>query len=140
MLVERIIHFRTSIFPPLPNEAEELVNEGMYGKAVCQFLERELPQRGFEVIRYVAEDWGWWIEVENSVKSLELAIYSGGHDISEMDYAILLDIRKPSFFSLKKMKRVSRETEMKSLQSALEDLISSTPNVKLMSITEEFPF
>jgi len=140
MLVERIIHIQTSIFLPLPNEEDELVNEGTYGKALCLFLERKLPDSGFNVTRYLAEDWGWWVEIDNSVKPLELAIYYSDNDTTEKDYALLLDVRKPSFFSFKKFKRLSREEDINSLQTSLEMLMSSTDGIKVVGISEEFPF
>ena len=140
MLVERIIHIQTSIFLPLPNEEDELVNEGAYGKAFCLFLERKLPESGFSVTRYLAEDWGWWVEIDNSVKPLELAIYYSDNDTTEKDYALLLDVRKPSFFSFKKFKRLSREEDINALQTSLEMLMSSTDGIKVVGISEEFPF
>ena len=34
------IHIRSSKFPILPGEKEELVNDGMYGKALAEYLRK----------------------------------------------------------------------------------------------------
>jgi len=42
------IHIRSEQFPILPGEEEELVNEGMYGKALVTYLQEHLTDRGYE--------------------------------------------------------------------------------------------
>ena len=107
---------------------------------MCQFLQNKLPEYGFQVQDYYAEDWGWLVIIENPIKALELGIYHKHYSEDKRDYAILMDVRKPSFFSFKKLKKVSREAEMKSLQTSLEDLITSTLKVNIIGISDAFPF
>ena len=44
MIQGTCLEIHTKKFPILPDEKEEIVNEGMYGKALCQYLEKELPK------------------------------------------------------------------------------------------------
>ncbi len=41
----------------MPGEDDELVNEGMYGKACSQYLQANLACRGYSVPFVVCEDW-----------------------------------------------------------------------------------
>jgi hypothetical protein len=50
---------RSSKFPILPSEKEELVNEGMYGKALAVFLQAQRTDRGYDAPFVCCEDWGW---------------------------------------------------------------------------------
>jgi len=63
MISKTCIEIHTDKFPILSEEEDEVVNEGMYGKALCKYLDNELPLVGVEVVRFQSEDWGWWIEV-----------------------------------------------------------------------------
>ncbi len=52
-----------SRFGILPGEREELVNDGMWGKALAVYLQEKLRERGWDVPLVCCEDWGWWVEV-----------------------------------------------------------------------------
>lgn len=49
MFEEEFIHIKTTEFLVLPNETEEFVNEGMYGKALSGYLSEELKTLQTEV-------------------------------------------------------------------------------------------
>jgi hypothetical protein len=53
--MEKFIHIRSAKFPILPGEKEELVNEGMYGKALAQYLQEKLRERGYDAPSSVAK-------------------------------------------------------------------------------------
>jgi hypothetical protein len=44
--MDRFILIRSTKFPVLPGEKEELVNEGTYGKALAGYLQKKLKERG----------------------------------------------------------------------------------------------
>jgi len=50
MIPESCLLIETCKFPILPGEDQEIVNEGMYGKAFCQYLESALPLAGVRVV------------------------------------------------------------------------------------------
>jgi hypothetical protein len=55
----KFIHIRSSKFPILPGEKEELVNNGMYGKALAEYLQAKLRNRGYDAPFVCCEDWSW---------------------------------------------------------------------------------
>lgn len=70
------IVLETDKFPVLPGEDSEVVNEGMYGKALCIYLQNELPKFGVTVELYCAEDWGWYLGVIDNDFKMGLGIFS----------------------------------------------------------------
>ena len=72
------IEFSSPAFPPC-KEDEELVNhEIMHGYALARSVADHLSRHGFEVLRMVAEDWGWWCQIRNN--GYELSYGCGSHD------------------------------------------------------------
>jgi len=61
--MNKFIHIRSAKFPVLLGEKEELVNEGMYGKALAEYLQAKLRDRGYDAPFICCEDWGWWVEL-----------------------------------------------------------------------------
>src|ERR1041385_7206115 len=74
---DQFIHIRSPKFPVLPGEDEELVNEGMYGKALAEYLQTKLKQRGYDAPFIACEDWGWWIELKTAPFVFGVCIYCG---------------------------------------------------------------
>jgi hypothetical protein len=75
VFMEKFIHVRSAKFPILPGEEEELVNEGMYGKALAEYLQEKLRARGYLVPFYCCEDWGWWVELKDAPFTFGVRIY-----------------------------------------------------------------
>lgn len=65
---------RTKKFPPMPGEADELINEGLYGKALGLHLRKELAARGIETEEPAVEDWGWYLNVRDAPVSSFIGI------------------------------------------------------------------
>ncbi|WP_287372537.1 hypothetical protein [Oceanithermus sp.] len=62
MSLERVWSFASDAFAPAPDEAE-LVNPGLGGHGLAEFLARGLAGLGAKVNRPVPEDWGWRLEL-----------------------------------------------------------------------------
>ena len=58
MAMAGFIHVKSSKFPILSGEKEELVNDGTYGKALAEYLRVKLMERGYSVPFGCCEDWG----------------------------------------------------------------------------------
>ena len=58
MSMDEFIHIRSRKFPVLPGEREELINDGLYGRAVAQYLQAKLGERGYDAPFFCCEDWG----------------------------------------------------------------------------------
>ena len=67
----------------MPGEDDELVNEGMDGKACAQYLQSNLSSRGYSVPLFVCEDWEWWVEVQGLDFTCGLGVY--GMQIDDSD-------------------------------------------------------
>jgi hypothetical protein len=84
--MDKFIHIRSPKFPILPGEKDELVNEGMYGKAVAAYLQVKLRDRGYEVPFFCCEDWGWWVELKNAPFGFGVCIYCGPGRDGPLDF------------------------------------------------------
>src|SRR5437899_6119981 len=68
------VEFRSSKFPPYEGE-EEMINPGLWGKRLAEYLVQKLAERQIKTAEIIAEDWGWYIQVEN--EGFRLAICCG---------------------------------------------------------------
>jgi hypothetical protein len=85
--MDKYIHIRSAKFPILPGEEEQLVNPGMYGKALAEYLRERLNQRGYDGPFVCCEDWGWWVELKGAPFTFGVCIYcdSEGHRDGPLD-------------------------------------------------------
>ena len=79
------IRVRSPKFTILPGEEKELVNQGVYGKALCEYLTDKLRNRGYEVPFYCCEDWGWWVELSGFLFAFGVCIYGTELEGGQLD-------------------------------------------------------
>jgi len=77
------IEFSSTAFPPCAEDNELVNHETMHGYALARYIADSLPRHDFALARTVAEDWGWWCEVENDGFTLA---YACGTQGSEEDF------------------------------------------------------
>lgn len=82
------LHIRSTRFPVLPGEDAELVNEGMYGKALAEYLNEHLSARGYQTLGLCCEDWGWWIGLSGFPFPFGVCIYGQKGDDGQLDLSI----------------------------------------------------
>ena len=58
------VEFRSSKFPPCEGEQEQ-INPGLWGKRLAEYFVRKLSEKGIKTEEIIAEDWGWYIPVQN---------------------------------------------------------------------------
>ena len=80
------IQIKASKFPVLPGEREELVNDGMYGKALAQYLQAKLVDLGYNAPFICCEDWGWWVELRGAPFVFGVCIYSRVGEDGPVDF------------------------------------------------------
>lgn len=68
-------HIHAPKFCVLAGEADELLNEGIYGKALSLYLQQQLTARGYDVPWIGSEDWGWCVSLDHPHFDLLLAVY-----------------------------------------------------------------
>ena len=135
------IEIRTMKFPILPDEDEEIINDGMYGKALCLYLEDQLPRIGLKAQPGIAEDWGWWIEVEENEFILGLQIYSNINDQGQPDrYAIMSTKNDRMICSWSKFRKIDISANVLSVMSKPESLFSKYTEILSIKRHDEFPF
>ncbi len=66
------VEFRSRKFPPYEGE-EEQINPGLWGKRLAEYLVQKLSERGIKTEKIVAEDWGYYIPVQNQSEITELS-------------------------------------------------------------------
>lgn len=131
----------TGKFPPLPGEDEEIVNPGMYGKALCLYLEQELPHRGINVPFFCNEDWGWWLELDHGGFKMALCIYSWPEGESvPTKYLITPSIQHGKKWSWSKFKRIDLSRGVLDVIDCLELLFREDPGVSTVTRYDDFPF
>src|SRR5690606_37710280 len=81
--MSKFIHIRSDKFPVLPGEEDEVVNEGMYGKALALYLQSKLTERGYKAGFVVAEDWGWWVDIDGPPFTFGVCIYASPDGTNE---------------------------------------------------------
>ena len=76
MISQSCLLIETKKFPVLEGEKEELVNEGMYGKALFNHFQEKLPLVGIQLPFFCYEYWGWWLQTERNGFRMGLCIYA----------------------------------------------------------------
>lgn len=141
MIPRSCVVIETEKFPALPGEDEEIVNPGTYGRALCEYLEKKLPQFGIEVPFFCCEDWGWWLEVVVENFKMGLCIYSNPEDqIQPRKYAILPSIKSEKEWSWRKFRWIDRSQDVLNIMNYLDQIFQRDPEIRALSRHDDYPF
>jgi hypothetical protein len=137
--MEKFIHIRSDRFLPLPGEEEEMVNEGMYGKALALFLREALEKRGYEAPFHCAEDWGWWVELKGFPFAFGVCIYSGDGNAEVMEYALADGAVADRKWSWRKFAFIETRSHAETLIRDLLSIVEDHDGMVLIGVSEAFP-
>ena len=141
MIPQSCLLIETKKFPIMPGEDQEIVNERMYGKALCLYLESVLPGAGLKVPSYCAEDWGWWLEVERGAFKMGLCIYSDPEAEKDPErYAILPSVQKAKKWSWSKFKSIDNSTDVLEVVAIVERVLKSDKDIPVVTRHDDYPF
>ncbi|MRR50404.1 MAG: hypothetical protein EG825_05735 [Rhodocyclaceae bacterium] len=141
MIPQSCLLIETKKFPVMPGEDEEIVNERMYGKALCQYLESVLPAAGLKVPSYCAEDWGWWLEVERGAFKMGLCIYSDPEAEKDPErYAILPSIQQAKKWSWSKFRNIDHSMDVLDVVAVVERVLKSDSEISTVTRHDDYPF
>jgi len=70
----------------MENESDELNNDGIYGKALAEYLQMHLGELNYAVPWIACEDWGWYVPAEIDRFRMGICVY--GFPRSEDEKAI----------------------------------------------------
>ena len=118
------VEFRSNRFPALDGE-EKLINPGLWGKQLADFLRAGLRGQGFETGEPVAEDWGWFVPVAN--KSFRLGIGCGRYE--EYDNGFLCFIEPHTPFVRKFLRKIDSRERILSLQQAIDKVLAESEGI-----------
>jgi hypothetical protein len=129
--VKTQFEFRSSKFPAYEGE-EEQINPGLWGKRLAEYLVQKLAEKGIATEEMVAEDWGWWVPVQNEGFTLAICC---GHQNGDDDQ--FLCFTSPSTPIVKKFfKKVDATAQLARLTEALQQILASDPEIKDLVWTE----
>jgi hypothetical protein len=118
------VEFRSDLFPPEPGE-DEMVNPGLYGKRLAEFLVAGLRRAGFDCQQPFPEDWGWHIDVSNDVFPLWIGC---GHQYGPSDqFLCFIEPHKPEI--RKFFKKINTRPAVEALQRGIADLLAAEPGI-----------
>jgi hypothetical protein len=134
------IRVRSPKFAPLPGEAAELVNEGLYGKALAKYLVEKLRQRGYDTPFHCCEDWGWWVELRGYPFTFGVCIYGSELKDGQLDLYVTDGTVAARQWSWRQFRFVSTADAVGKLRKDLIAIFSEDPDVRLLGIDLESPF
>lgn len=135
----KFIHIKSRKFPILPGEEEEIVNEGMYGKALAEYLQAKLSARGYGVPFVCAEDWGWWVELTNAPFSFGVCIYSEPNTDGPTQFVCTDGAVGPRKWSWKKFRFVDTSLWVARLHKDMVSVFEADKEVEIVGVSDDFP-
>ncbi|HBE67084.1 MAG TPA: hypothetical protein DDW52_02945 [Planctomycetaceae bacterium] len=134
------IHVRSPMFPRLAGEKEETVNEGTYGKALAEYLEKGLSAAGYSVPFSCCEDWGWWVEIKGAPFAFGVCIYSYEREGSDLiDYYLCSGATSENVWSWRKLRWLPTGERSGRLHRDLVRLFSEDTNIELLATDLDGP-
>ena len=141
--MSRFIHLRSSKFPILPGEKDEVVNDGLYGKALAEYLQLSLGERGYDAPFVCCEDWGWWVELNAAPFAFGVCIYSGDYSGDEKDgpadFVCTDGASGRRQWSWKKLRFIDSSPWVDKLFDDMMAIFRADHDVEIVAVTEEFP-
>jgi hypothetical protein len=137
--MDKFIHIKSDRFLPLPDEENEMVNEGMYGKALSVFLQEQLKKLGYDAPFYCCEDWGWWIELKGFPFTFGVCIYSSDRNEEIMEYAVTDGALTKKKWSWKKFGFIETEFYSEKLFHDLQAIVEKNDGMEMIGISDDFP-
>jgi hypothetical protein len=103
-----------------------MINPGLWGKRLAEYLVQKLSERQIKTDEIIAEDWGWYIPVQN--EGFRLAVCCG-HQYGDDDQ--FLCFTHPHNPIVKKLfKKIDATEQLTRLTEALQDILSSDTEIR----------
>jgi len=129
--VKTQVEFRSSKFPPYEGEEEE-INRGLWGKRLAEHLVQKLSENGIATGELIAEDWGWYVPVQNDGFDLALCC---GHQYGDDDQ--FLCFTEPKTPVVRKFfRKLDATIQLTRLVEALGQILESDPDIQEIVWTE----
>jgi hypothetical protein len=141
MIPQSCLLIETKKFPIFPGEDQEITNERMYGKALCLYLQSELPRAGIDVPSFCNEDWGWWVDVKRGAFTMGLCIYADPAALKDPEkYALLPSIHHEKKWSWSKFRNIDVSSDVLELIDIVERVLRSDKEIRIVTRHDDYPF
>jgi len=121
------VEFRSSKFPPYEGEQEE-INPGLWGKLLAEYFVRKLSEKRIKTEQIIAEDWGWYIPVQNEDLGLPSVVATRHQDGDDDEFVCFT---APSTPVVKKFfKKIDAAAQLTRLAEAMQQILSADPEIK----------
>ena len=138
--MDKFIHIRSAKFAILPGEKEELVNEGMYGKALAAYLQGKLRERGYDAPFICCEDWGWWVELKTAPFTFGVCIYCGPERDGPLDLFCTDGATARRKWSWRRFRFIDTAPYVNKLHDDLVSIFQADRDVQVLSTALDSPF
>lgn len=135
----KFIRIKSSKFPILPGEKEELVNKGTYGKALAEYLQARLIDRDYDAPFVCCEDWGWWVELRGAPFGFGVCVYSAPEEDGPVDFVCTDGATGPRKWSWKRFRFVCTLPWVEKLHADSMAIFQADEDVEIVGISDEFP-
>ena len=137
------IHVRSTKFPLLPGDMDEVLNEGMVGKALANHLVLKLSEWGYEAPFCCSEDWGWWVELAGFPFTFGVCIYGREYEKGQLDL-YLTDGSPPaqrwSWRSFRMVSNAAVTLAATQLHADLVGILQPDPAIQVLATDLDAPF
>lgn len=148
----------------MENESAELCNDGIYGKALAEYLQSKLASNGYDVPSVVCEDWGWYVPAKIDGFRMAICVYGfpkqddetadavyGKHggppkDVYSEPAGIPLSLcvtvgtQPRRYWDWRRFRRIDRSGVIAKLNQDLASIFDSDPAITVVGCSYEFPF
>ena len=124
-------------FPAFEGE-EEMINPGLWGKLLADFLRDGLLVRGYEIPEAIPEDWGWVLRISNQPFSMWIGC---GHYPEYPDgFLCFIEPHKP--YVWKSLRRIRTVEAIAALKLAMDEVVVENAGIRAKKwwTHEEFNF
>lgn len=132
-------HVRSEKFTILPNEDDEILNEGIYGKSLCLYLRKNLSERGWSTDFLGCEDWGWALEIVAAPLRFNLCVYGIEMKTGGLDLCVTIEAMRDRKWSWRRFRFVDTTEVVDRMTTELNAIFSEDPDVQLLGTTQDFP-
>ena len=127
------VEFISTAFPAQPGE-DRVINPGLFGQRLAEFLRSQLPIHGYVVKSLDPEDWGWRVDLEHR----EFSLWIGCGNYQEFEHGFLCFIEPSKPVIRKLFSTVDTTATVDRLAAALETILLKSGKVsKLRWWTDE---
>jgi hypothetical protein len=120
------VEFRSSKFPAYEGE-EELVNPGLWGKRLAEYLQSKMAENGIGTGEIYAEDWGWAVPLKHD--AFPMWIGCGHYQEYEDGYLVFIEPSKPT---VRKglFRKIHTTADVERVAAILDRILSTDPQIR----------